>query len=106
MGGNWEVFLAACGGVITITGAIAAVKKWVSPVLKMHERITTIEENQQRDYERIKKNEETSRLLCSGMLCLLEVAEEQMEANPTNLQRVRNAKQGIQEYLLQGMVKK
>lgn len=102
----WQWFLAGCVAISTIGGAVAVIGKWFSPAVNFVERIEKLEKHQKEDYERITKNEETNRLLCSGMICLLEVAEEQTCENPTSLARIQSAKKSIQDYLIQGMVRK
>lgn len=102
----WQWFLAGCVAISTIGGALAVIGKWLSPAVDFVERIETLERHQKEDYERITKNEETNRLLCKGMICLLEVAEEQTCENPTNMERIKEAKKNIQDYLIQGMVRK
>ena len=102
----WQWFLAGCVAISTIGGALAVIGKWLSPAVDFVERLEKLERHQKEDYERITKNEETNRLLCNGMICLLEVAEEQTREIPTNKARIADAKEKIYNYLTQGMVRK
>lgn len=93
--------LAVCGGVSVVGGAVAVVVKWLSPAVSLSKRIEKIERNQARDLERLDEHEETQKLLCRGLLCLLEVAENDVKESPENLKRIQSTKLDIQNYLIQ-----
>lgn len=99
---QWQAFLAGCAAIATIGGAFAVISKFIAPAFSFLDRIEKLEKHQKENFERINKNEETSRILCEGMLCLLEVSEEQTKGNPTNLARIQAAKESIQQYLIRG----
>lgn len=99
-----EQVLALCAAIITVFGAYEAIKKAVLPALNFGKRLNAIEVKLKNDYERLKQNEETSKLLCSGMLCLLDAAEKQTCDNPVNQERIKKAKSDIQNHLLGGLV--
>lgn len=87
--------LAICGGIATIGGAWTAITKWIAPAVKISKRVSTIEHKQANDYESIKDIKETNQLLCKGMLCLMENA-----VTGNNIDRIKETKQEIQDYLI------
>lgn len=99
-----EQVLALCAAVVTVFGAYEAVKKAILPALNFGKRLDAVEMKLKNDYERLKQTEETSKLLCSGMLCLLDVAERQTGDSPANQERIKRAKSDIQNHLLGGLV--
>lgn len=101
MNESLQTFLAVCGGVVTVSAAVAAIYKWISPALKLSDRIKTIEDRQKKDYQRLEDHEEINKLLCRAMLCLLDVAENDVGESPENLKRIQKTKSDIQEYLIQ-----
>ena len=96
-----QTFLAVCGGIVTISAAIAAIYKWIAPAIRVSKRIDLIEQRQKKDFDRLNEHEETNKLLCRAMLCLLDVAENDVGESPENLKRIQNTKADIQEYLIQ-----
>lgn len=101
---NIEVW---CGAIITISGAVAAIWKWVVPVLRIQRRVENLEQARADDHEKIMMNAETNKLLCKGMFCLLDIAGEQLgTGSPESLKRILSVKKDIQEHLLNGMVQK
>ena len=95
------------GAIITISGAAAAIWKWVVPALRIQRRVEKLERDRADDREKIMMNAETNTLLCRGMFCLLDIAGEQMGPDsPESLKRILSVKKDIQEHLLNGMVQK
>lgn len=75
---TWEEFLAIAGAIVLISNAGVAIYKWIRPALQMKKtvesmdvRITALEEHEKNDYEALKHMMEMSKLLCQGMICIL-----------------------------------
>ena len=67
--------------------------------LDEHEaRITRLERHEDSDLRRIVEAEETSRLLCNGIFCLLEAAEK--TAAPGDAEGIRAAKKELRDYII------
>ena len=101
--------LAACAGIVTLATAGEKLKLIFSPVSKAarrldarledHEgRITRLERHEDSDLRRIVEAEETSRLLCNGIFCLLEAAEK--TAGPEDTESIRAAKKELRDYII------
>lgn len=103
---DWQSFLAACSAIGVIAGAIAAIKKWISPALKLTKDVADLKKASKANQERIETNEETNRLMCRALLCLLDVAELQEKDYPETLKGIKGIKNDIQSYLLDRMVQK
>lgn len=101
--------LGLCAGLITLVTAGEKAKSLFSPVTKAakrldvrldeHEaRITRLERHEDSDLRRIVEAEETSRLLCNGIFCLLEAAEK--TAAPGDAEGIRAAKKELRDYII------
>ena len=101
--------LAACAGVVTLATAGEKIKLIFSPVSKAakrfdarlddHEgRITRLERHEDSDLRRIVEAEESTRVLCNGIFCLLEAAEK--TAAPDDAQTIRAAKKELRDYII------
>lgn len=101
MNESMQTFLAVCGGIVTVSAALAAIYKWIAPAIQISKRVNEIERKQAKDFERLNEHDEISKLLCRAMLCLLDVAENDLGESPEELKRIRKTKSDIQEYLIQ-----
>ena len=109
----WEIafitiggILAFCGAVSTIAGAVEKfVKMWRAAkapeqkqnaeIEKINERLTKIEEQLKREDQKIADSQQCNHVLTEGMLALLEHG-----INGNNVKQMREAKQGIEAYLI------
>lgn len=48
-----QTILAICGGISIIGGAVAVIHNWISPAIKLNDRVETLERHDRRDYEAI-----------------------------------------------------
>ncbi len=96
-----QIFLAICGGVVTISAAFAAIYKWLAPAFRLSKRIEVIEKRQEADYKRLQKNEDIDELLLRAVFCLLDVAENDVGESPEDVSRIQRTKADIREYLIQ-----
>lgn len=110
----WTFFLAFCAAIITITGAIGAVIKWVNKakeptakiitridghdkVLAAHdERLEEINKFLANDKETIEEIKESNRIIQKALLGIME----QLISGDTQMESLKEAKDELQMYLI------
>lgn len=90
-----ELILTIAGGIAVIGSASAVVAKILSPTLKLHARVRALEENHKAHQETMEEVKNTNRLLCEGILSILDntITGNSVE----NLKAVRSE---IQDFLI------
>ena len=65
-------FLAICGGVSIVGGAIAVIWKAVNPAVKLGKRVEVLEEKSKKENADINDIKEAQSILCQGMIALID----------------------------------
>jgi len=92
----FDIILKACGAIAIIGTALAVVKKWISPAIKLNKRMLNIESQQKTDYQTIQEVKELNGLLCRGMICLIE-----HEVTGNGINDLKKVKVDMQNYLIE-----
>lgn len=95
----WQLFLALCGSLATIAGAVAIVYNLYKSIKKPDtERDTTLKKHSEQldnDNKRLKELEESNKIIMRSMLALM---SHELDGNHT--EELTKAKDELQEYLI------
>lgn len=91
-----EIILSAAGGIGIVGSAIAILIRAFGPVVRLNEKIRTLEAHEAKTDEAIREIQETNRLMCEGVLSILENT-----ITGNSMDRLKDVKAKIQEYLIQ-----
>lgn len=67
-----NAFLAICGGVSIVGGAVAVIWKAVNPAVKLGKRVEVLEEKSKKENADINDIKEAQSILCQGMIALID----------------------------------
>ena len=67
-----NTFLAICGGISIVGGAIAVVWKAIKPTVNLGKRVEVLEEKSNKDFEAINDIKEAQSILCQGLIALID----------------------------------
>ena len=91
-----QIFLSICGGVSIVEGATAVILKCITPALRLHKRVGTLEEHDRRDYESLRRIAERDSLILEVLSTML---DSQISGN--NVEELKKTKQKLTNYLAQ-----
>lgn len=66
-----QTILAICGGISIVGGAAAVIHKWISPAIKLSDRVETLERHDKRDYEAMQEIKERDSLIMETLVTML-----------------------------------
>lgn len=66
-----QTILAVCGGISIVGGAAAVIHKWVSPAIKLSDRVSMLEMHDKRDYEAMQEIKERDSLIMETLVTML-----------------------------------
>lgn len=66
-----QTILAICGGISVVGGAAAVIHKWISPAIKLSDRVATLEQHDKRDYEAMQEIKERDSLIMETLVTML-----------------------------------
>lgn len=66
-----QIILAICGGISVVGGAAAVIHKWVSPAIKLSDRVSVLEQHDKRDYEAMQEIKERDALIMETLVTML-----------------------------------
>lgn len=66
-----QFFLAICGGISLVVGAIFSIVKLIAPAINVNKRVIELERKSDNDYKALQEIEDTNNALCKAMLALL-----------------------------------
>lgn len=96
---DFQVFLAVAfvllGGIATVGKAVDVIKSWRKPAKTQEERLGVCEAKLDTDHKRLENLEEGNRVLCRGVLALLN-----HELHNGNAEEIEHAQNGIESYLI------
>jgi len=87
--------LAIAGGISIVGSASVFIAKVIAPAFRLTARVKMLEEHDKKDFEAIEEIKNTNRLLCEGILSIL---ENTITGNST--ENLKTVKKKIQEYLI------
>lgn len=90
-----QLILAIAGGISMIGSAGLVVAKVVTPAFKIHKRVSVLEEHDKSDLQVIEEIKETNRLLCEGILSILENT-----ITGNSVDNLKTVKSKIQDFLI------
>ena len=67
-----NTFLAICGGISIVGGAIAVLWKAIKPTVDLGKRVEVLEEKSSNDFKSINDIKEAQSILCQGMIALID----------------------------------
>ena len=89
-----NTFLAICGGISIVGGAVAIIWKAVNPAVKLGKRVETLEAKTDNDYTAIEDIKSAQSLLCQGMIAMI---DSQLSGN--NVENLKKTKDSLIKYL-------
>lgn len=89
-----NTFLAICGGISIVGGAVAIIWKAVNPAVKLGKRVEVLEKKSKNDYESIEDIKSAQSLLCQGMIAMIDA---QLSGN--NVENLKKTKDNMIKYL-------
>lgn len=89
-----NTFLAICGGISIVGGAIVYIWKAINPAVKLGKRVEVLEEKSKNDYESIEDIKDAQSILCQGMIALI---DSQLTGN--NEENLKKTKDSMIKYL-------
>jgi hypothetical protein len=91
-----QTILAICGGISIIGGAAAVIHNWISPAIKLNDRVETLERHDRRDYEAMKEIKERDSLIMETLVTML---NSQISGN--NVEQLKKTRDKLISYLAQ-----
>lgn len=89
-----NTFLAICGGISIVGGAVAIIWKMVNPAVKLGKRVEVLEDKAEKDYTAIEDIKSAQSLLCQGMIAMI---DSQLSGN--NVENLKKTKDNLIKYL-------
>ncbi len=91
-----EGFLWICGAVVLVGGAAAIIAKVFAPFQKLKERVDALEKRFDGDHKELQKVEVGIEKICK---CTLAITDHELTGN--SVDKLREAKDEMQDYLIQ-----
>lgn len=91
-----ETILAVCGGISIIGGAIAVIKKWISPAIKLNSRVEVLERHDKRDFEAMQEIKERDSLIMETLVTMLN-----SQISGENKEQLKKTRDKLISYLAQ-----
>lgn len=90
-----ELILSVAGGIGIVGSAVAILIRAFNPVVKLNEKIKKLERHEAEHEETIREIKETNRLMCEGVLSILENT-----ITGNSIDKLKDVKAKIQNYLI------
>lgn len=91
-----QTILATCGGISVIGGAVAVVKKWIAPAVKLNDRVKVLEDHDKNDFQAIQDIKERDGLIMEALINML---NSQISGN--NVEQLKKTRDKLISYLSQ-----
>lgn len=82
---NWldmiQQILSICGGISLIGGTATVIHKWISPAIKLNERVEVLEQHDRQDFETLKRISERDSMIFEVLSTML---DSQISGNNTD----------------------
>ena len=90
-----QLILAIAGGISVIGSAGLVIVKVAAPAFQIQKRVRILEEHDKKDLQDIEEIKETNRLLCEGILSILENT-----ITGNSVDNLKTVKSKIQDFLI------
>lgn len=91
-----QLLLSICGGITIIGGAVAVIHKWISPAIKLNERVEVLEQHDRQDFETLKRISERDSMILEVLSTML---DSQISGN--NTEQLKKTREKLTQYLAQ-----
>ncbi len=91
-----QLLLSICGGISIIGGAVAVIHKWISPAIKLNERVEVLEQHDRQDFETLKRISERDSMILEVLSTML---DSQISGNNTD--QLKKTREKLTQYLAQ-----
>lgn len=91
-----ETILAVCGGISVVGGAAAIIHKWISPAIKLNDRVSVLEQHDKRDYEAMQEIKERDSLIMETLVTMLN-----SQISGENKEQLKKTRDKLISYLAQ-----
>lgn len=91
-----QLLLSICGGISIIGGAVAVIHKWISPAIKLNERVEVLEQHDRQDFETLKRISERDSMILEVLSTML---DSQISGN--NTEQLKKTREKLTQYLAQ-----
>ena len=91
-----QLLLSICGGISIIGGAVAVIHKWISPAIKLNERVEVLEQHDRQDFETLKRISERDSMILEVLSTML---DSQISGN--NTEQLKKTRGKLTQYLAQ-----
>lgn len=91
-----QQILSVCGGISIIGGAVAVIHKWISPAIKLNERVEVLEQHDRQDFETLKRISERDSMILEVLSTML---DSQISGN--NIEQLKKTREKLTQYLAQ-----
>lgn len=91
-----QTILAICGGISVIGGAIAVIKKWIAPAIKLNSRVKILEEHDKNDFAALNEIKERDALIMETLITMM---NSQITGN--NIEQLKKTRDKLISYLAQ-----
>lgn len=91
-----QQILSVCGGISIIGGAVAVIHKWISPAIKLNERVEVLEQHDRQDFETLKRISERDSMILEVLSTML---DSQISGN--NIDQLKKTREKLTQYLAQ-----
>lgn len=89
-----QIILSICGGISIVGGAVAVIKKWIAPAIKLNDRVKVLEEHDKNDFQAIQDIKERDGLI---MEALINILNSQISGN--NIVELKKTRDKLISYL-------
>lgn len=91
-----QLLLSICGGISIIGGAVAVIHKWISPAIKLNERVEVLEQHDRQDFETLKRISDRDSMILEVLSTML---DSQISGNNTD--QLKKTREKLTQYLAQ-----
>lgn len=91
-----QTILAICGGISIVGGAAAVIHKWISPAIKLSDRVETLERHDKRDFEAMQEIKERDSLIMETLVTMLN-----SQISGSNIDQLKKTRDKLISYLAQ-----
>lgn len=91
-----QLLLSICGGISIVGGAVAVIHKWISPAIKLNERVEVLEQHDRQDFETLKRISERDSMILEVLSTML---DGQISGN--NTEQLKKTREKLTQYLAQ-----
>lgn len=91
-----QLLLSICGGISIIGGAVAVIRKWISPAIKLNKRVEVLEQHDRQDFETLKRISERDSMILEVLSTMLD-----SQINGNNTEQLKKTREKLTQYLAQ-----